>query len=659
MKYVKSIFAVVLWMLVCCTGMDACAEVMYGAFPLACEAGEARTVDVELAGSLNAICIDGERGFLLSDRELWAVDDELNRLKKLHVFDEALCGMDVRDNVVYFSYLVDGVTRFARLTDDGAVEDLFDVQTERTMFRMLVAQEKVFVLWEYSAYELLSLKEGRDTCKVAIYSLDGEEQQTPIADAYDMAFSDVSGVLFLPDSGGSEAIIAMDPRNGAWRPLEIYSGGENIAAAPETGEIYIRNINGIFCHAQEGQPPEECWAEWEENWADTALVCTKKQLISYRQHGDMDVHTWDLIQATDEPFRENQLTVVNANAEEQAMRRALELFGERHPEVEVIFRQMTEEQLNTALMANDGSVDVLALYSGDAMRYVAAGVIADIDADAVLRQQQEALVGSNAFCWDGVRYGVGSELYVTCLKRNEALEAYAPPLDWENCSWAELLSAAEEFAAAGNGGRGLYFLMDSCRFPAWYAQYRALYDDPKQIVFDTETFRTLAEQYKACVQAGVILDSGAEGADPARAVCAVEKLYTLSGAAFDPLPGLGMERPVPADAFALAICRGTRHGEWAKELLRCLGTEESQRQMNAIGLSGESEIYPAYGDLTEAEQRNLEAQKAYFNQARPEWYHLEFNQYAGDLFEKYFADEISLDGLVNGLQLKLRMVLWG
>ena len=53
--------------------------------------------------------------------------------------------------------------RHALCQADGAVEDLFDVQTERTMFRMLVAQEKVFVLWEYSAYELLSLKEGRDT----------------------------------------------------------------------------------------------------------------------------------------------------------------------------------------------------------------------------------------------------------------------------------------------------------------------------------------------------------------------------------------------------------------------------------------------------------------------------------------------------------------
>ena len=166
------------------------------------------------------------------------------------------------------------------------------------------------------------------------------------------------------------------------------------------------------------------------------------------------MHTWDLKQAPDEPARENQLAVVNAYAEEPALRRALELFRERHPEVEVVFRQMTEEQLNTALKANDGSVDVLALCSGDAMRYVATRAIVDIDADAVLRQQQEALVGSGAFCWDGARYGVGSELYVTCLKRNEALEAYAPPLDWENCSWTELLSAAEGFAAEGNGGRG-------------------------------------------------------------------------------------------------------------------------------------------------------------------------------------------------------------
>lgn len=148
-------------------------------------------------------------------------------------------------------------------------------------------------------------------------------------------------------------------------------------------------------------------------------------------------------------------------------------------------------------------------------------------------------------------------------------------------------------------------------------------------------------------------------ADPARAVCAVEKLYTLSGVVFDPLPRLGTERPVPADAFALAVCRSTRHEEWAKELLRCPGTEEAQRQMSAIGLSGESEIYPACAELTEAEQRNLEAQKAYFNQATPEWYHLEFNQYADDLIEKYFADEITLDEMVNGLRQKLRMVLWG
>ena len=32
---------------------------------------------------------------------------------------------------------------------------------------------------------------------------------------------------------------------------------------------------------------------------------------------------------------------------------------------------------------------------------------------------------------------------------------------------------------------------------------------------------------------------------------------------------------------------------------------------------------------------------------------------SGDLFERYFADEIALDDLVNGLQQKLRMVLWG
>lgn len=303
-------------------------EVDYGDFPVVQEAGSCRTIETVREGPLNAICVDQGQVYLLEGGELWLADAELDRQEKRHEFDRELCGFCVSDGACYYAYVEDGCTRFARLTADGREEPLFDVRTERTMFRMLVAGEKVFVLWEYSSYELQALKEC-DTCRLAIYAMDGKPLPTPIEDAYDMALSDHHGVVFV-DTGAEPGLSAMDPATGDWKPLYIDSMLVNVAAVPNSEVLFARNHWGIFRYPESQVNQDDGWAEWKEFWADTILVSTESELISYRQHGDMDVHTWVL---EEEARPAEGLTLVNVpdSTDSPRMRLALEQFRQLHP----------------------------------------------------------------------------------------------------------------------------------------------------------------------------------------------------------------------------------------------------------------------------------------------------------------------------------------
>lgn len=94
-------------------------------------------------------------------------------------------------------------------------------------------------------------------------------------------------------------------------------------------------------------------------------------------------------------------------------------------------------------------------------------------------------------------------------------------------------------------------------------------------------------------------------------------------------------------------------------MLKHYVSDNAQKQMCRLGWARDSRMYPAYSELDEAQKRIVEAQKAYLDHAWARWYNLDFMLASGDLFERYFADEITLDEMANGLRQKLRMVLWG
>lgn len=96
--------------------------------------GALRIIEALPEGKLNAICAEGGDVYLLEQNVLWRADDDLNRLEQLHQFDESLCGFCVSDGRFYFSYVKDDRTVFARLTDDGQTQQLFDTTAERPMF---------------------------------------------------------------------------------------------------------------------------------------------------------------------------------------------------------------------------------------------------------------------------------------------------------------------------------------------------------------------------------------------------------------------------------------------------------------------------------------------------------------------------------------------
>ena len=153
--------------------------------------GALRVIEALPEGKLNAICVEDGDIYLLEQNVLWRVDDDLNKLEQRHSFGENLCGFCVSDSRFYFSYVEGDRTVFARLTDDGQTQRLFDTTAERPMFKMLVAEENVIVMWLYSGHEnQIHWTQGHyDSCKTDVYTLDGKLRVEDLcADMTDMIY---------------------------------------------------------------------------------------------------------------------------------------------------------------------------------------------------------------------------------------------------------------------------------------------------------------------------------------------------------------------------------------------------------------------------------------------------------------------------------------
>lgn len=623
-------------------------------------------------GPLNAFCVDGDAIYLLRENELWLADGELNPVERAHVFVQAVKGVCVEQGAVYFAWRDGEKVRFSRSLPGTDAETLFSVPAADRLLEIEVRDEIVIVQWRPSAEEYMQ-GNGNHGRRIELYDINGRM----LAQAFgaDAAFCG-EDILLL----GDDELMRWELATGEMHPIGV-GYGYAVAVTQDGKTAYIwgdgQNEDGKLlitrCDLSGGQVELLPDAEWLAYSDFANLVCTADSLIGYEirsgsffvgseDRGVLPPQIWSLQEL---PVERRVLNLVSYDRGypwmSEEMDAAMAMFRALHPEVEIRVTAMESEQIVTSLLSGDGGIDVLYLNSLDAYDMAQAGALLDLNSDAELRAELETWIGSEAMVLDGMRYGATLQINPLMLVANEAIAQFAPEIDWQNDDWLEIFRAAEHMQTDlnGDGSQDVWFLWDFADAPLWFGQYIDSFEQPEDIDFDTEYFRELAQQYKRCAQQGLILEAGANFEQ--RDLAAYQFGYaarSLDGAEFCPAPLIDGRKVVSGSTHSLAVPRSA-DADLALDFLRCYAGDEAQQSGYSIGYKADSSLYAEYAQMTPTQRENLAAHAAYVDQVRTKWNNSDFNRHASGEMARYLADEISLGEMVNSLQQKLRMVIWG
>ncbi|MDO4357096.1 MAG: extracellular solute-binding protein [Clostridia bacterium] len=610
-------------------------------------------------GTLNQLCTDGEHIYRLAGDALWLADDDLTPTEQLHAFDQPVQALCLADGIFYFAHREDDGMRFFRLDESGASEPLFWIDRSAAIAQMAVYQDCVYIQWDVPTSAL-----SPHNREMAGYAMDGTPLTLPFAEASAIAAVESRGLLVGFDNEHDEGnFFCYNAETNEYQKLNINGIIFDLTASPDGKTIYYRDfMNLCSVKWEQDKYVANKFALWTEESADTDMICTRDQIYTYYKHGDLNAQSWPIERQSGDA---GQLTLVNCGKVfDQAMNAAIAQFQQMHPDVHLSFETLSREQLNAALMANDGSIDIFLLDDSIA-DVVNAGAVRDLNQDDQLRPALERWIGGSLGCWKGVRAGVPIEVFAHVLALDPQLAQYAPEIDTRNCTWLEFLQAVEQFPSDtdGDGHPDMALLGDDMRFPMWMNQYIASFDEPEAIQFDTETFRQLAETYQRCAQSGQIADLFDGAAPPAVYSASDIGLYCSPG-----LSHMASEYCVPrvkdcafptAQTSLLAISSGTKHYDWASDFLMSFISNEAQYDESNVGPLPDRSFYPSYALFSDDDKALLEQADAVLNQAQPEWIDLDFTLFCGDQTEAYLTGRIALDELIQSLQQKLNMVLLG
>lgn len=616
----------------------------------------AETAAPETAGdSTNYACVCDGQAYLLEENTLWEADAALEKTKEIFQFDKPVSGLSVDGSIAFYCVQDGDTAHFASLNIATLEQkELFSCSAERPLFEMLVHDQIVYALWEYTFDELME-RSYTCMCAVTAHDLSGNEVSLPFSEATAIVPSSRYGLLVSVENSSPEnCFFSYNPDSGILESLSAAGRAINMAVGPDD-KVYVRDFDGVYRYdAMEGSPTiVELLSDGN---TQTGLICTGDFLISYARQGDWNIQKWPLGEAQDKSSQ--TLTLVNCyDIRDSQLDYAIRQLKERHPGLEVEFQTLDDDALTTAILAQDSQLDILYTRGYNAQTYIDAGVLYDLSQEATLMEQLQGMVGASAMFSNGICYGVPVELSWNGIVQNESLSEYAPDIDLNSCDWIEFLQAAEQFQPDinGDGQPDLSFLYSEPLYPIWMNAYCALFDDASDIEFDTQTFRTLMESYKRCANAGLIqLD------DESTALYQIFGGLSLMPSNICALPGLEGKRIQITETFSLCVMNHSAQHSLAVELLEIYTSDEAASQCYGVRLKADSSLYPAYADYTTEEKQNLERQKGFLQNATlgP---HIDasFSVYTSEQLEKYYADQISIDELISNLQGRLSMILNG
>ncbi len=536
--------------------------------------------------------------------------------------------------------------------DDGKLTEKFAVEAGNV--RALVASQwGVGVLYGPTIEQMDRLSfEGA----FVYYDLDGNTRPCPVSQA--LTVNSVDGDVYWVGVGreGEYCLNRLDPENmqttvvqGEFMLVGVPLPGGGCCYATDTGayfadgEGYSTQLESVSANGF--KPPQMVLS------GDWVYLADGQGLRAFdsKAMGDID------------QIAQERLTLVNCmGIEDYRMTAAIAQF-EARTGVRVAMTELNRHQLLTQLMAKEEDVDVLFVDSMSLNTYQRAGVLQPLGGYEPLSDALESWMDVLALgSVDGELYCVPAFIGATQIDVDPALLPYWDGELPETCTWSELFARAREFQTDtdGDGRPDACYFMENLYYPEFSRQYVSAHAGA-EIDFSDPAFTALLAQYKQMVKDGYVRDEFGDG-DERLPLLAAGRMLGPHTELFLPTPTLEDGTPYEVGyVHGMAISAFSRQKELAVEFLALYAAEENQVDPEGFGVLKDIDLNPAAAGLTESDRLQLEKSVRQFESAAPLWQNDAFTEVLWEGMRAYIADEIEIEELVERLNQRMRMVIYG
>lgn len=437
--------------------------------------------------------------------------------------------------------------------------------------------------------------------------------------------------------------------------------------------ILADGLNGVYCFSndrvyymdfEKGERLDVCRIGEE-----TAAKCAGLERSGERMFTeDTENHRLIVLKLMKNSEQAVTLNLINLSAFEDRLGQAIDLFAEKYPNVYVKFTDMTDDKLNTLLLAQDPSIDILPVSSYTIDAYMENGVLADLTQCDEIRENLKNWRDFNGMLSaDASVYVLPIWVNADSLSGDTAIlndcGVDTEQLDLSKMTWEEFY----DFCAQLMKDYGVIAYGESSRFPVPVKQYIATFNGKTdEIVFQTDEFYAIVELLKKTKDEGIVpftkmpltedyvFDNvGVVGAS--RWEYATEQAYLL------PSAGETYATPVLMDMIGVNV-RGENR-ELALEFLSILTSIEVQSKEYLAAMLNDAALYDVEFmkennyEITEMSLRVWDQSSSTLGSTG--LIQGEFGKYLGDQMESYLDGQMDAVTLAKSLDERVRMILIG
>lgn len=616
--------------------------------------------------------VESDGVWFVSDDTLWYLDGR--QYENSHIIlqldpDANALALTCLHGEAYAAKRQNGKMVVERINRSGEVELLFTLPYEREVRDIIAFNDALAVLWGYTDTDYdqgVPYGENIDYA-FSLYSLSGTPIVTGIDRIANFAKQDEDTLLMEVPDDGAFSIVALNLNTGENVEIGHTEKGCPFAPSEDADIFYWLSFRGLGrINIKTGE--EEILKPYEFTTFLQASIYVESDRVFIGIDQEHLYEYFDLNQIDSQSA--TVLTLVNVPSPQHngcygLLNKAIVQFKTIHPEVEVRFQEMKEEQLLTRLQAQEEGVDILYILAGAEKRYVDAGVLMDLSGhEAFERSLSDWIDIRKLVTYDQVLYGIPIAIFADSLSFNQDIFRQAGlTMPTKPYNWSGIFDLANIFQTSMNrNGQGDFILLHEVEMavPIFIKQYTAMRDNPSVINFQTPEFGQMAEAYKGLVDRGLVADwSNYDLVDRALVACeSVNAPNVWQAVPFEPLPMVGENDVIPVQADVMGVNARSKHAGLAAEFLALYASKEVQSTDWTLCLLKDIDSYPDADQLTGSTRQLIQNYQDYIEQSQPQLFNDDFHRFTKEVFSKYLEGTISTLDLQSQLQQRLSMILF-